>query len=314
MKNSTNRILQVVKWTCSFAVLLLAVSLCPTAFAQPVFIDTGFNSNNPPTPGPNDLYQTNALNTVTSTTGISYRTDSQAGAGVTFVTLTAGPGASYTVTNVMIKTSALASDYGTSGGGSGTPTNMNQAYVLSFYQIAGTNGANGISTNTTLIASVISSNGLVTTPGDWMSFSNFAVFLNPGTTNAFTLHRLPWENGGGAYISSSGGETNLEGKGWMNLLVVTNNIGGTCHALFRHRLGQHGTNNFYNGLPIGITNTVSNTIGTFNGVGTNLTAAIPWTNATRFSPSELTPVSSLASLPPSLCPAWWSPPALPQPP
>ena len=69
MKNSTNRILQVVKWTCSFAVILLAVSLCQTAFAQPVLIDTGYNSNNPPTPGPNDIYQTNTLNEVYSSGG-----------------------------------------------------------------------------------------------------------------------------------------------------------------------------------------------------------------------------------------------------
>ena len=84
----------------------------------------------------------------------------------------------------------ISGDYGNTGGGNGTPLNDNQSYVLSFYQIAGTTTANGISSNATLITSIISSNGLVRTPGDWMSFSNFAVFLTPGTTNAFSLGRL----------------------------------------------------------------------------------------------------------------------------
>lgn len=241
MKNSTNRILQVVKWTCSFAVILLAVSLCQTAFAQvPVFIDTGFNSNNPPTPGPNDVYQTNTLNQVYSSSGETYQTDQQPPAGVTFMAPgTIGSATLVAVTNVMIGTSGLAADYGTSGAGTGNPTNDDQSYVLSFYQIQGV--ASGLSTTAVQITNIVSSNGLVKTMGDWMSFSNFAVFLTPGTTNAFALSRLAYK---------SGPTTNyFNGEGFMHLMVVTNNIGSGPAT---HYFGSGAA--AYNGMTVMITN------------------------------------------------------------
>jgi WD40 repeat protein len=271
MKNSTHRMLQAVKWSCLLGVILLAVSLSQTAYAQvPVFFDTGFNSNHPPTPGPNDIYQTNALFEVYSSSGMTYSTDQSPPPGVTFVTPPSGT--LYAVTNVMIGTSGLASDYGTSGAGNGTPTNDNQSYVLSFYQIAGTSAANGISTSATLIASVVSSNGLVRTPGDWMSFSNFAVFLAPGTTNAFALSRLSYNTGN----NNGSGLTRFEGEGWMHLMVVTNNIGGTgATHYFGTGAGGSGTNNFYNGMTCMITNTSAISYG----VGSTINNNVPRTNA-----------------------------------
>ena len=85
--------------------ILLAASLSQTALAQPVFFDTGYTSNSPPTPGSNDIYQTNALNETYSTSGINYSTDTQTSApGVTFVT-PCRYGTLVAVTNVMIGTS-----------------------------------------------------------------------------------------------------------------------------------------------------------------------------------------------------------------
>ena len=263
MKNPTHCILQAIKWTCSLAVILLAVSWSETALAQPVFFDTGFTSNRPPAPGPYDIYQTNALNEAGSTSGINYSTDNNPAPGVTFVTPTSGT--VYAVTNVLIGTSGnISGDYGNTGGGNGTPLNNNQSYVLSFYQIAGTTTPNGISSNATLITSITSSNGLVRTAGDWMSFSNFAVFLKPGTTNAFSLGRLGSTSGNGA------GLTHFNGEGWMHLPLVTNNIGAGPAT---HYFGTGA--NFYNGMTCVITNT-----STVNyGVGSTINQGVPHTNA-----------------------------------
>jgi hypothetical protein len=139
----------------------------------------------------------------------------------------------------MIGTSGLAADYGTSGAGTGNPTNDDQSYVLSFYQIQGV--ASGLSTTAVQITNIVSSNGLVKTMGDWMSFSNFAVFLTPGTTNAFALSRLAYK---------SGPTTNyFNGEGFMHLMVVTNNIGSGPAT---HYFGSGAA--AYNGMTVMITN------------------------------------------------------------
>ena len=191
MKNSFNCILPLPKWTSPLVLTLLAVSLCLTASAQyatpsatATFTDVGA-SNQPPTPGPFDASQTNTLNEFYSTAGISYLMDNttQPG-GTTFVTGSNPSG--YVVTNVFVQAAALGSN-NTGGLPVGSPI-LPQPFQVSFYQIDF--DPSGLGSNATLIARIVTQPGVIKAPGDWLSFSNLQVFLNPNTTNAMTWGRI----------------------------------------------------------------------------------------------------------------------------
>jgi hypothetical protein len=209
MKNSSNRLLRLFQWTSSFALILFAVSLSRTASAQvygtpsatATFTDIGA-SNQPPIPGTNDIYQTNTIGEFYSTAGLAYTIDnSNTPAGTTFVTGSNSSG--YVVTNVFVQTSALGSN--NDGGLPVGPIILPQQFQVSFYQIG--YDPSGLGSNATLITRIVTKPGVVHATGDWLSFSNIQVFLNPGTTNAFTWGRI------------------TNGTGLAGLPLVTNSTG-----------------------------------------------------------------------------------------
>ena len=120
-----------------------------------------------------------------------------------------------------------------------------------------------------------------------MSFSNFAVFLNPGTTNAFTLGRLP--------------HTGYEHQrpdplGWGGLDAFDGGDQQYWSGPATHYFGTGA--NFYNGMTCVITNTSSVNYG----VGTTLAGASRTPTPARFSMSESAPVFCLGFSWPSLNP------------
>lgn len=212
MKNSSNPLLQLLKWTSPLAVALLVVSLSQTASAQ-MFGDTGPTAtftdvsayNVPPIPGPNDIFQTNYAGAITAGGNGSWSyydnnhnstSATQTDPGETFYLAPIPGAAGYTVTNlfVEINNGGTGANFGeaTWDGSVMTPNaqfSTVQPYRVSFYQMNGTSDPSGLASNATLIASVITAPGRMTANGRWMSFSNFQVFLAPGTTNAVTWSR-----------------------------------------------------------------------------------------------------------------------------
>jgi hypothetical protein len=212
------------------------------ANAQATFIDFG-PATSPPSPGPYDIYQTNMIDEGSDQGAFYYYTDNTGQpAGTTFLTGSNSTG--YMVTNIFVQ--CLSTGFGADG--IGNPT-LKQPYKLTFYQVSGTTDPSGLGSNAATIAQIITAPGTVSTVGDWLSFSNFQVFLNPSTTNAFTWCRL-----------SSGG-------GYMAMSLVTNNIGNGPAT---------SPGPFANGLPCLIRSSGGSDSVSY-GVGTTLNG-IPLTN------------------------------------
>ena len=206
MKNSTIRLLQLLKWTSPLALILLAVSLSLTANAQDIltstatFTDIGL-INNPPTPGPFDIAQTSTFGeTWTNNALFNYEDNGFAAAtlptgdsGATFVTGSNPTG--YVVTNFMFQTFPGGSGSGSYNpaptGGVSDPNTFRQPWTVNWYQISDTADPSGLGSNVTLIASYTTQPGIMTNLGDWVSFSNIEVFLAPNTTNAWTVSMTP---------------------------------------------------------------------------------------------------------------------------
>jgi len=229
MKNSSNRILQAVKWASPLAAIALAVALSQPALAQPdsqmntlqgptaVFVDV---TNPPLSLVHNDMYFTNTVHEVQvvdqtgwsaefNMPGISVGT---AGAGGSSF-LATNYGAAGTdiygnqivaITNLSIQlfngstsgSYAAGADYGPPGAPANTepplvlttsfPLTAVQPYEITFWQISGTSDPSGLGSNATMIAQYITQPGRYYTLNDWITFSNIQVFLQPGTTNAYT--------------------------------------------------------------------------------------------------------------------------------
>ena len=193
MKNSAYRLLQLLKTISPLALAVLAVSLSQSALAQPTFSDV-FPILSPPIPGPNDVSQTNtAGRTVSNGGAINGYTDAINGGyyvGTTF--FTGSNPAGYAVTNFFWE----CAGNGSSGNNYGGDIAWVQPYVINFYQIGGGNlvAGTGLSADATLIATITTSPGELAITNDWMSYSNFAVFLAPNTTNAITFGRVAGGN------------------------------------------------------------------------------------------------------------------------
>jgi hypothetical protein len=202
MKSTSNRLVQLLKKTSPLALIALAVSLSQTASAQllqvttATFTDVG-TSNQPPVPGPNDIYQTNISSPVTTANGNFSPEDNNFAststlsgmAGQYFVT--GGNPAGYTVTNFAFELSPLGYTSGSTGpAGAYTVSGPNtwvQPWLLNFYQISGTTDPSGLGSNALLIASVLTTPGSFTNLGDWLNIGNLNIPLAPNTTNAWTV-------------------------------------------------------------------------------------------------------------------------------
>ena len=335
MKNSSNCLLQFVKWSSRLAALVLAVSLSQTARAQinnlgplytissplAVLTDVG-PSNRPPIPGPNDYYQTNTLyetqlvnlpgwDYVINEGGITSPTVRYTGnqfggngpGGETFVTANVQPDAhgngGIAITNLYVQIAATPWNGNISGGGSyaqggdllttNLPLTNVQPFMLNFYQLAGTSDPSHLPSNATFIASITTTPARINALGDWLSFSNFVVFLQPGTTNAFT-----WSNTTNGYgyaalpVVTNSGETtsHLQGGPFSGgYPVIITNIPGAYTANYGITAGlQNGlyVTNYDTVFSIGVATNFIEPIFTTNPVSYNLAAGVTMTNNANF--------------------------------
>jgi hypothetical protein len=133
-----------------------------------------------PTPGPNDVAQTNYAAVHQNPAGLNYYFDNGNPPGSTFVTPSAHAGG-YVLNSVAIKTlddSSTSASFSTS-----------QTYVLRIYSIPAPGTA------ATLLATY-TSQAFTFTEFDWLQFTNFSLPVSPNATYAYTIHRnsTGWEN------------------------------------------------------------------------------------------------------------------------
>jgi WD40 repeat protein len=320
MKNSANRLPQPVKWISPLAAILVAVSLCPSARAQnanpmnsilgptAVLRDVGL-SNQPPTPGPNDYYQTNTVNELqlVNKTGWNYGLN-QCGSGNG--TVNGGPGGEtflaaaivpdshgnggIAITNLFVQIAAGATTGAIAGGASNSsrpmtislwPTNT-QPFLLNFYQISGTTDPSGLGSNATLISSIVTAPGRINALGDWLSFSNFVVFLKPGTTNAFTWSITTNGYGYAPFpLVTNGGETTSSPGPFANGLpiVISNGSLAVNYGISAGVVSNLYVSNFDTVFSIGVATNFIPPIITTNPPSYNVIAGIAGRNATFFA-------------------------------
>ena len=135
-----------------------------------------------PTPGVNDIAQTNAGVVKSFPGGLNYYFDNSQPPGETFTTL--GNAAGYTMTSLALQLSGDDAAQFTNG-----PGNPGQVFYLRIYQV------NSATTNATLYAKYTSelfSNILVgLTDTDWYQWTGFSLHLNPSSVYAYTFGRDP---------------------------------------------------------------------------------------------------------------------------
>jgi len=314
MKNSANLLLQPVKWISPLAAILVAVSLCPFARAQyptplnsilgptAVFRDVG-PSNQPPTPGPNDYYQTNTLNELqlVNKTGWNYGVN-QCGAGngtgpggETFVAAAVAPdthgNGGIAITNLYVQIAAGATTGAVAGGATNSSRPLTtslwltntQPLTLNFYQISGTADPSGLGSNATLISSIVTAPGRINALGDWLSFSNFEVFLQPGTTNAFT-----WSITSNGYgyaplpLVTNGGETTSSPGPFANgqPIVITNGSLTVNYGIAAGLVSNLYVSNFDTVFSIGVATNFIAPVITTNPASYNVVVGTTGRNAT----------------------------------
>jgi hypothetical protein len=164
-----------MKKTILALMAIVALTMTVSAQTPATIADIGAAT---PTPGADDIYQTNWFGGTQTPDGLNYYFDNATPPGETFTTGSNPDG--YIVTSLALQTADNSGQLSTDG----------QAYLLRFYAVSAPS-------NAALIGSYISQN-FVFTDYDWLQWSNLGLALPPNSQFAYSFGRIGtgagWEN------------------------------------------------------------------------------------------------------------------------